>query len=52
MPERWCAACAFVRGFAYGECPLAGMTERDQRNGETEAKEEKKNSPGVETKIV
>lgn len=38
MPRRWCAACAFVRSFAYSERPLAGETERRkrrERNGET-----------------
>lgn len=34
MPRRWCAACAFVRSFAYSECPLAGETEREKKQME------------------
>lgn len=33
MPRRWCAACAFVRSFAYSECPLTGETEAEKRRG-------------------
>lgn len=41
MPARWCAACAFVSGFAYSECP---SSRNDRATRRTVARQ---NSPEI-----
>lgn len=39
--------CAFVRSFAYSECPLAGETERERREKRTDGKDRQGVENGV-----